>query len=151
LFVLDLGMPPDVEPAVGQLAGVTLVDIDVLGRHLADREVPDEIPRVRAIVAAEVASYVHRLNEAAAAPFVGSMHLHVRELAEVELLRLHDRLPSLTEQQRAETAATVYRILRKFMHRPTVRAKELATDPEGSVYLEALERLFDLGSSDAKA
>jgi glutamyl-tRNA reductase len=55
----------------------------------------------------------------------------------------------LSEQQRAETAATVYRIVRKFMHRPTVRAKELATDPEGSVYLEALQRLFDLGAIDS--
>jgi glutamyl-tRNA reductase len=108
LFVLDLGMPPDVEPAVGRLAGVTLVDIDALGRHLAAREVPDEIPRVRAVVAAEVTAYIDRLNEAAAAPFVGSMHSHVRKLAEVELLRLHDRLPDLSEQQRAETAATVY-------------------------------------------
>jgi glutamyl-tRNA reductase len=148
LFVLDLGMPPDVEPAVGQLAGVTLVDIDALGRHLADREVPDEISRVRAIVAAEVSSYVDRLNEAAAAPFVAAMHSHVRKLAEMELLRLHDRLPSLSEQQQAETAATVLRIVRKFMHRPTVRAKELASDPEGWVYLEALQRLFDLGAID---
>jgi glutamyl-tRNA reductase len=151
LFVLDLGMPPDVESAVGRLAGVTLVDIDALGRHLADREVPDEIPRVRAIVAAEVASYVKRQNEAAAAPFVGAMHAHIRQLAEAELDRMHDRLPSLSEQQRAETAATVYRIMRKFLHRPTVRAKQLSTDPEASIYLEALRQLFDLSASEAKA
>jgi glutamyl-tRNA reductase len=150
LFVLDLGMPPDVEPAVGRLAGVTLVDIDALGRHLADREVPDEIPRVRAIVAAEVASYVNRLNEAAAAPFIGAMHSHIRQLAEAELVRMHDRLPSLSEQQRAETTATVHRIVRKFLHRPTVRAKQLSTDPEGSAYLEALRQLFDLSPSEAK-
>jgi glutamyl-tRNA reductase len=73
-----------------------------------------------------------------------------RKLAEVELLRLHDRLPDLSEQQRAETAATVYRILRKFLHRPTVRAKQLATDPDGSIYLEALQHLFDVGASQSK-
>ncbi len=150
LFVLDLGMPPDVEPAVGRLAGVTLVDIDALGRHLADRAVPDEIPRVRAIVAAEVDSYIGRLNEAAAAPFVGAMHSHIRHLAEAELIRMHDRLPSLSDEQRAETTATVYRIVRKFLHRPTVRAKQLSTDPEGSVYLEALRQLFELGASEAE-
>ncbi|MEK6440609.1 glutamyl-tRNA reductase [Pseudonocardia sp. T1-2H] len=151
LFVLDLGMPPDVEPAVGRLSGVTLVDIDALGRHLAEREVPDEIPRVRAIVAAEVASYVERQSQAAAAPFIGAMHSHVRQLAEVELLRMHSRLPGLSDHQRAETAATVYRIVRQFLHRPTVRAKQLSTDPEGSVYLEALRQLFDHSVSEAKA
>jgi glutamyl-tRNA reductase len=146
LFVLDLGMPPDVEPAVGALAGVTLVDINALGRHLADHEVPDEVPRVRAIVAAEVASYFDRLNEAVAAPFIGAMHAHIRHLVEAELRRMHDRLPSLSEQQQAETTATVYRIVRKFLHRPTIRAKQLSTDPAGAVYLDALRQLFDLSS-----
>jgi glutamyl-tRNA reductase len=143
LLVLDLGMPPDVEPAVGRLAGVTLVDLDAIGRHLTDQEVPADVPRVRAIVTAEVISYLERREEAAAAPFIGAMHAQVRELAESELRRLHRRLPDLTELERAEMAATVYRILRKFLHRPAVRAKSLSAEPEGTVYLDALRALFD--------
>jgi glutamyl-tRNA reductase len=151
LFVLDLGMPPDVEPAVGQLPDVTLADIDALGRHLAEQAVPAEIPRVRAIVAAEVDSYVGRLHEAAAAPVIGAMHSQITQLADAELLRLHDRMSSLSDELRAETTATVHRIVRKFLHGPTVRAKELSTDPEGAVYLEALRQLFDLTPCEAKA
>lgn len=142
LLVLDLGMPPDVEPAVGQLAGVTLVDMDAIGRRLAGQEQPVDIPRVRAILAAEVASYLDRQNEAAAAPFIEEMHAHVRDLAETELLRLHARVPTLTDEQRAETAAIVYRVLRKFLHPPTLRAKRLSAHPEGSIYLDALRELF---------
>jgi glutamyl-tRNA reductase len=149
LFVLDLGMPPDVDPAVGRLAGVTLVDLTTLGRHLADREVPDQIPQVRAIVAAETAAYLERQEQAAAAPVIAAMHAQIRELAEAELNRLHERLPDLNEQQRAETAATVHRILRKILHRPTVRAKEFSTGPNGPVYLDALRQLFDLSSAPA--
>ena len=52
LFVLDLGMPANVEPAVGRLAGVTLVDLATLGRHLDAQDVPGQIPQVRAIVTA---------------------------------------------------------------------------------------------------
>ncbi|GAA1275630.1 glutamyl-tRNA reductase [Pseudonocardia aurantiaca] len=151
LFVLDLGMPPDVEPAVGQLPDVTLADIDALGRHLAEQAVPADIPRVRAIVAAEVDSYVGRLHEAAAAPVIGAMHSQITQLAEAELLRLHDRMSSLSDELRAETTATVHRIVRKFLHGPTVRAKELSTDPEGAVYLEALRQLFGPTPSEAKA
>jgi glutamyl-tRNA reductase len=144
LFVLDLGMPPDVDPAVGRLAGVTLVDLTALGRHLADRPVPAQVPRVRAIVAAETAAYSNRQAQAAAAPVIAALHTQIRQLADAELDRLHDRLPDLSEQQRAETAATVHRILRKILHRPTVRAKEFSTGPDGPVYLDALSRLFDL-------
>ena len=92
LFVLDLGMPPDVDPAVGRLAGVTLVDLTALGRYLADREVPDQVPQVRAIVAAEAAAYIDRQNQAAAAPVIAAMHAQIRQLADAELARLHDRL-----------------------------------------------------------
>ena len=78
LFVLDLGMPPNVEPAVGRLAGVTLVDLAALGRHLAGLDVPGQVPQVRAIVAAEAAAYMDRQEQAAAAPVIAAMHAHVR-------------------------------------------------------------------------
>ena len=150
LFVLDLGMPPDVDPAVGRLAGVTLIDLTALGRHLADRAVPDQIPLVRAIVAAEAAAYIDRQDQAAAAPVIAAMHAQIRQLADAELDRLHDRLPDLSEHQRAETVATVHRILRKILHQPTVRAKEFSTGPNGPVYLDALRQLFDLRTGEVE-
>jgi glutamyl-tRNA reductase len=151
LFVLDLGMPPDVEPSVGRLAGVTLTDLAALGQHLADHAAPDQIPQARAIVAAEATAYAERQVQAAAAPVIAAMHTQIRQLADAELARLHDRLPDLSEHQRAETAATVHRILRKILHRPTVRAKEFSASPEGRIYLDALQQLFDLRMAEAKA
>ena len=150
LFVLDLGMPPDVDAAVGRLAGVKLVDLTALGQHLADRAVPDQIPQVRAIVAAEAAGYMERRDQAAAAPVIAAMHAQIRQLADAELARLQHRLPDLSEEQRAETAATVHRILRKVLHRPTVRAKEFSTGPKGPVYLDALTQLFELTTDEAR-
>jgi glutamyl-tRNA reductase len=150
LFVLDLGMPPNVEPAAGRLAGVTLVDLTALGQHLASLDVPGPVPQVRAIVAAEAAAYMDRRDQATAAPVIAAMHAQIRQLADAELARLHDRLPELSEQQRAETTATVHRILRKVLHRPTVRAKEFSAGPQGPLYLEALRQLFDLSTSEAR-
>jgi glutamyl-tRNA reductase len=144
LFVLDLGLPPDVHPAVGGLPGVTLVDLAALGRHLAAQPEPDQIPQVRAIIAAEVAAYVCRQEQAVAAPVIAAMHAQIRHLADAELSRLNDRLPDLSDKQRAETAAAVHRILRKILHRPTVRAREFSTGPNGPLYLDAIRRLFDL-------
>ena len=144
-------MPPNVEPAAGHLAGVTLIDLAALGRHLASLDVPGQIPQVRAIVAAEAAAYMDRQDQAAAAPVIAAMHAQIRQLADAELARLHDRLRGLSEQQRAETTATVHRILRKVLHRPTVRAKEFSAGPEGPLYLDALRQLFDLGTSEARA
>ena len=150
LFVLDLGMPPDVDAAVGQLDRVTLVDLTALGRQLADRAVPAQAPQARAIVAAEAAAYMERRGQASAAPVIAAMHAQIAQLADAELTRLQHRLPDLSEAQRAETAATVHRILRKVLHRPTVRAKEFSTGPDGPIYLDALKQLFDLTTDEAR-
>jgi glutamyl-tRNA reductase len=150
LFILDLGMPPDVEPAVGRLAGVTLADLTALGQHLADHAGPDQIPQARAIVAAEAAKYAERQQQAAATPVIAAMHAQIRQLADAELARLHDRLPELSEHQRVETAATVHRILGKVLHPPTVRVREFSSGPEGRRYLDALRELFDLPAAEAK-
>jgi glutamyl-tRNA reductase len=149
MIVLDLGMPPDVESEVGRLAGVTLVDIAALGRHLAEARRPDEIPVVRAIIAEEVAACVDAQRGAESGPVIGAMRARVDALAASELVRLQGRIPDLTEQHRVETEAAVHRILRKFLHEPTVRARELAADPDGRVYVEALRRLFDPAVSEA--
>jgi glutamyl-tRNA reductase len=150
LFVLDLGMPPDVEPAVGRLAGVTLIDLATLGQHLAGHAGPDQVPQARAIVAAEAAAYAERQEQAAATPVIAAMHTQIRQLADAELARLHDRLPDLSEHQRVEMTATVHRILGKILHRPTVRAREFSSSPEGGLYLDALQELFDLRTAEAR-
>jgi glutamyl-tRNA reductase len=78
------------------------------------------------------------------------MHAQITQLADAELTRLHHRLPDLSDAQRTETAATVHRILRKVLHRPTVRAKEFSTGPDGLIYLDALKQLFDLSTDEAR-
>ncbi|MDX6256925.1 MAG: glutamyl-tRNA reductase [Frankiales bacterium] len=146
LFVLDLGRPPDVDPEVGRLDGVTLVNLTTLGRHLAERQMPDQIPQVRAIVAAEAAAYTERQEQAAAAPLITALHTQIRQLADAELRRLHERLPELSDKQWAETTTAIHRILRKILHQPTIRAKEFSTGPNGPAYLDALRQFFDLSA-----
>lgn len=144
LFVLDLGMPPDVEREVGELPGVRLVDLAALGRHLATAGTQDRIPRARAVVSAEAAAYLVRQQQVVAAPVIAALHDHIRQVADAELARLQGRLRGLDARQRAEITASMHRILRKILHSPTVRAKEFSAGPEGPVYLEVLRQLFDL-------
>ena len=47
---------------------------------------------------------------------------------------------------RAEVEQTVHRVVEKLLHAPTVRMKELAAEPGGSSYAEALRTLFNLGA-----
>ncbi len=55
-----------------------------------------------------------------------------------EIARLDGRLPGLDEKQRAEITQTVRRVVDKLLHAPTVRVKQLAGEPGGAGYADAL-------------
>jgi glutamyl-tRNA reductase len=61
-----------------------------------------------------------------------------------EIARLDGRLPGLDEKHRAEITQTVRRVVDKLPHAPTVRVKQLAAEPGGAGYADALRPLFDL-------
>ena len=93
--------------------------------------------------------YLDRQDQANAAAVIAAMQARVRQLADAELTRLRRRLPDLSEDQQAEMAASVYRILLKVLHQPTVRAEEFSAGPNGPAYLDALRQLFDLRTGEA--
>ena len=78
------------------------------------------------------------------APTVSALRSQAADVVEAELLRLSARLPDLDARARAEVARTVRRVVDKLLHAPTVRVKQLAAEPGGAGYADALRTLFDL-------
>jgi glutamyl-tRNA reductase len=144
LAVLDLALPRDVDPAVLALPGVTLVSLEEIGTIVAERDAGAEVEAVRAIVADEVGRQLARRQAARVAPTVVALRSMADEVVAAELARLDARRPGLDAAVRSELEQTVRRVVDKLLHAPTVRVKELAEQPAGLVYAEALHALFDL-------
>jgi glutamyl-tRNA reductase len=144
MVVLDLALPHDVDPEVGELAGVTLVTLDALGRSLAEQGTTAEVDAVRVIAAEEVAGYVAQRQAARVAPTVVALRAMADEVVAAEMQRLDARRPDLDPAARAEVERTVRKVVATLLHAPTVRVKELAEEPAGLAYAEALHALFDL-------
>ncbi len=151
LVFLDLALPRDIDPAVRELPGVRLVDIEDLRQAAATGTAHDDtgrssaLPLVRGIVDEEVAEFraIRRANEVA--PTVVALRAQARDVVESELSRLHGRLPDdLDARTRTEIGRAMRRVADKLLHRPTVRVKELAAAPDGEAYEAALRQLFDL-------
>ncbi|MDG4822616.1 glutamyl-tRNA reductase [Asanoa sp. WMMD1127] len=144
LVLLDLAVPRDVEPEVAGLPGVVVVDIDTLAAELrAGQHAADEVA-VQGIVEAEVETFVGWLRGADVAPTVAALRTRADEVVAAELSRLRQRSPELSEEQRAEVAHTVHRVVRRLLHSPTVRVRQLAAEPGGDQYATLLRQLFDL-------
>lgn len=141
---LDLALPRDIDPAVRDLPGVTLVDLETLQSVLAATEAGAEVEAARSIVMAEVGGFLAWQRASRVAPTVAALRSRAAQVAEAELARLDARLPELDEHTRAELAATVRRVVGTLLHTPTVRVKELAEAPAAGSYAEALRELFGL-------
>ncbi|MFF1377139.1 glutamyl-tRNA reductase [Streptomyces sp. NPDC058308] len=144
LALLDLAMPRDIDAAVHRIDGVRLVDIESLAEASADAPMADDVEKVRGIVSDEVAAFGAAQRAAHITPTVVALRTMAADLVASEIARLDGRLPGLADKQRAEITQTVRRVVDKLLHAPTVRVKQLASEPGGAGYADALRTLFDL-------
>ncbi|MEU3194187.1 glutamyl-tRNA reductase [Streptomyces sp. NPDC006992] len=144
LSVLDLAMPRDVEAAVHRVEGVRLVDIESLADAEANAPMAGDVEAVRGIVAEEVAAFGAAQRAATITPTVVALRTMAADVVAGEMARLEGRLHGMDDKQRAEITQTVRRVVDKLLHAPTVRVKQLAGEPGGAGYADALRELFDL-------
>ncbi|MGW2213572.1 glutamyl-tRNA reductase [Nonomuraea sp. NPDC001684] len=143
-FLLDLALPHDIDPAVREVPGVTLVDLETIQESGVGSRGGDAVESVRALVAEELNAYLDAARAARVTPTVVALRSKAAGVVESELGRLMMRMPDLEDKARDEIAMTVQRVVDKLLHEPTVRVKQLAAGPGGDHYAEALRELFNL-------
>lgn len=151
LALLDLAMPRDIDAAAHRLAGVRLVDIESLAEVSADAPMASDVDMVRRIVSDEVAAFGAAQRAAHITPTVVALRAMAADVVASEIARLEGRLPALDDKHRGEITQTVRRVVDKLLHAPTVRVKQLAAEPGGAGYADALRTLFDLDQETVAA
>ncbi len=148
LCILDLAVPRDVEPAVGQFENVFLYDIDdlqaVAAHATAERRT--EIPAAERIVDEEVELFWSWYDALQAVPVIKEFRGRLERLRAAELDRVLKRLAHLAPDDRAQVEQFSHALLQKFLHQPTVALREAAGAGQGFGLLEALRKLFGLDS-----
>jgi len=152
LVVCDLGLPRNVEPAVGDVPGVTLLDLTTVARRLEQRGTGSgAVASAQHLVAQEVQNYLLAQRTAEVIPTVAALRKRAADVVDAELLRLDGRLPGLDFVVRTELTRTVRRVVDKLLHAPTMRVKQLAKAGGGRAYADALRELFELDPQTAAA
>ena len=151
LVVLDLALPRDVDPEAHHLPGVTVIDLETLAAALSTSEHAADVEATREIVAEEVVAFLGWQRAVSVAPTVVALRDMADGVVQSELVRLTGRLPELDDRSRAEIEHTVARVVDKLLHAPTVRVKQLAEEPGGQSYADALNKLFGLDPKAVEA
>ena len=132
LFLIDLAVPRDLDPAIHELDGCYLYDIDdlesVVASTLSGRR--REAARAEAIVAEEAEDFREWLASREVVPAIASLRAWAEEIRAAELARVRGRLGLSESQEEAVDSITV-QIVNKLLHPPTVRLKEAAAAADG--------------------
>jgi glutamyl-tRNA reductase len=148
LVVIDIAVPRDAEPAIGEFDGVYVFDIDdlekVVAANLAERAKAAE--HAGKIVEHEAGQFEHWLRSQGVVPTIRALRDKFARVAESELQKTLDvlaRKDHTPAQQREVVQRLVNLVVNKLLHQPTAALREAPPD-EATLRAEVLCQLFDL-------
>ena len=150
LLLIDLAVPRDLDPKIGDLDGCYLYDIDDLEQIVVETLSlrRREAERAEAIVAAEAEKFHEWHASLDVVPAIASLRARAEEIREAELHKAEALLDKLDDSQRRAVEAVTAQIVNKLLHLPTVRMKQAAAAADGVLYAEAVRHLFGLGEDE---
>jgi glutamyl-tRNA reductase len=146
LFVLDLAVPRDFDPAIGGRPGVYLYSIDDLRQACeTNRGQRDkEIPAVQRIIQQETEAFLTEINHRQTTPLIQRLRQGWEKPKDEELQRLFHKLPELGERERDEVRQAFDRLVNKLLHPPMESLRRASRHGVPRGLLDAMVRLFQL-------
>jgi glutamyl-tRNA reductase len=150
MFLIDIAVPRNIDPAVNKVDNVFLYDVDDLERvvNANIQERSKHAEQAEAIVTDEVERMVARLKLEEVTPTIIGLQEQLEGIRVGEVARALRRMPGLTpEQQRmveAQLEAMSKSIVNKIAHLPISALRHNAGQPDGDQFLDAVRKVFHL-------
>jgi glutamyl-tRNA reductase len=152
LLLIDIAVPRDIDPACGELDGVTLYDIDdlqgVVARTRAVREA--ERDRAEAVVEDEINRFARWMGQLDVMPTIADLRAHGDTIVEQVLAENAGRWESASPRDRARIEALARSVMQRLLHEPTIRLKSVDRDG-GHGRVQFARELFGLAEGVAEA
>ena len=146
MFLIDIAVPRNIDPAVNKIDNVFLYDVDdlagVVNANLRERGKQAE--QAESIVEREVDLMMARLKIEQIAPTIVSLQEQLEEIRAAEVVRALRRMPGLTDEQRAQVELMTRSIVNKIAHGPISELRRNAAEPEGDHAIEVIRKVFHL-------
>ena len=150
LFLIDLGVPRNVEAAVNDLDGVFCYDVDdlqqVVEANLRERQ--REAQRAESLVDREVVKFLARLRDVEVVPTIVSLRERLEAIRRGELDKALARLPGATDETRQVLEALSQSIVNKVLHTPIEKLRVSSRAGHGRRWIEVVSEVFGLRPGD---
>ena len=146
LFIIDIGVPRDVDPTSGGIEQVFLYNIDdlrsIVQENLARRQ--SRVDRAESMIDDEVIRFMAWLRSRAAIPTVVALRERFEAVRQSELARLKPKLAGLSPAAQARIEEITRLLVEKLLSAPTERLKAATDEEDVAAYAEMLNHLFKL-------
>jgi glutamyl-tRNA reductase len=150
LFLIDIAVPRDVDPAAGEIEQVFLYNIDdlqsIVRENVARRGA--EVMRAEQIVDEEVQKFSSWQRSLEAVPTIVALRHRFEAIRKSELERLEPKLAGLSPEARSRVEEITRLLVEKLLLHPTERLKNAGDAHLTSQYVAAINRLFDLADRE---
>ena len=147
LVIIDIAVPRDVEPEVGELPNVYLVDIDKLNQNREDAigSRRQEIPKAEEILKEELSEFKNFMDAQVVVPVITKLREHAEIIRQNELEKTMRRIDGLSDGDRERIEALTHSIVKKLLHQPTVHLLQVSNGLKADLHIETARSLFGLG------
>ena len=146
LFLVDIAVPRDIDPAADDVENVYLYNIDHL-QNIVDENIKNrrrEALKAEAIIEEEAANYVSWLKELEAVPTIVSLRSKAENIVRAEMEKASVWMQSLENADREKVEALVHGIVNKVLHAPVAVMKEESAEFASQDIVAAARQLFRL-------
>nr|WP_282432434.1 hypothetical protein [Syntrophobotulus glycolicus] len=146
LLLIDIAVPRDIDPEVRAVHQVSLYDIDDLRQVAESNHKIKEIAAGEAekMIGEEMARYKEWHNALFVAPTLTALQQRGEEIKKINLAKALAKLDGLTPKQGKVIHRLADSIVKQLLHFPLSKLHEAANTPQGYLYTETLQKLFDL-------
>lgn len=146
MFLIDIAVPRNIDPAVNQVDNVFLYDIDdlqeVVNANLRERD--KEAGEAEAIVQQEVERMLARLKVQEIAPAIVGLQAQLEQLRAAEIEKLRRKTGPLPPAVEEAVEAMTRALMNKVAHGPISELRHQAGQPGGAGAIDAIRRAFHL-------
>ncbi|HOJ52024.1 MAG TPA: glutamyl-tRNA reductase [Syntrophales bacterium] len=146
LLMVDIAVPRDIDPQIGQMENVYLFDMedlqDIADENMNMRQV--EAKKAETIIDEETDRFMAWLKSLETVPTIIDLREKVESVMNQELERAGTWLRNLTDRDREEVTILLQSVINKILHDPITVVKEEHAEGGTINYVAALRRLFKL-------
>ena len=146
LFMVDIAVPRDLDPKIGDLANVFLYDIDdlqgIVEANLAERE--RAANEIKSMIQTEIEQFNEWVSTLGVVPIISALRQKANRIQSETMASIENKMPNLTDRERKVLSKHTKSIINQLLKEPILQAKEISTSKNSKEQLQLFQQIFGI-------